>query len=228
MDRVWHFLNEMDACVWMGPDGHNTLPDGIYELSSRIWWQSTHQFGCYFEKATHHERTTRTSSEIHWGKRKRNLTRWLAMLLLMLAGMVLSIETCQAFQHRHLHQKCLDQSESHVCRLSSCEIWKESNYNLGWSHVGAREGMTAIAAWGRKVILNLHAHIQQLILRVLLAIAYVTRELCTRFWWCLICLSYHRHNSKVASSTGLLCRDSWPEFDLRRKLLLLPLKSGSR
>ena len=30
-------------------------------------------------------------------------------------------------------------SESHVCRLSSCEMCKESNSNLGRSYVGARE-----------------------------------------------------------------------------------------
>lgn len=95
----------------MGPDGHNPFPDGIYELSSRIWWQSAHQFGCYFEKVTHHEGTTRTSSDIHWGKQKEKKTYSLAMLLLMLTGMLLSVETCQAFHHHHhrLHQKCLDQ-----------------------------------------------------------------------------------------------------------------------
>lgn len=125
----------------MGPDGHNPFPDGIYELSSRIWWQSAHQFGCYFEKVTHHEGTTRTSSEIHWGKKKKKKKTYsLAMLLLMLAGMLLSVETCQAFSSSSSSSPPkMSGSESHVCRLSSCEMCKESNSNLGRSYVGARE-----------------------------------------------------------------------------------------
>lgn len=134
LERVRHFR---DGCVWMGPDGHNPFLDGIYELSSRIWWQSAHQFGCYFEKATHHEGTTRTSSEIHWGRKKKNL----------LVGNVV-VDACRhaaasrnlsSFSSSSSSPPRMSGSESRVCRLPSCEMCKESNSNLGWSHVGARE-----------------------------------------------------------------------------------------